>query len=279
MLPEIVLRFRRAEEIRRLAHAFHPLGQQIPDASVGGGPFIEEHLAGGVAHQLVDQVGRGVRSRELRRQEFPGAEVREAGDAPLRRQVHGGQVIGLALLQHALFQHGAGGDDPQHIPLHQALGQSRVLHLLADGHLVALAQQLGHIALVGVVGHAAHGRLLLGRPGPVPGGEGQVQLPGGGAGILVEHLVEIAQAEKQDAVRQFILDPVILLHHGGAFCHYRSSSPVKTALRLQVVLSVIRAFRKEPMRDLSPSRWISRLWLLRAVSRPGLSPSPSMRMR
>ena len=68
-----------------------------------------------------------------------------------------------------------------------------------------------------MIGHAAHGGLFFSGLAPIPGGEGQIQLPGSQLGILVEHLVEVAQTEKQDAVLIVLLDGVVLPLHGGQF--------------------------------------------------------------
>ena len=46
----------------------------------------------------------------------------------------------------------------------------------------------------------------------------------------------------QDAVRQLVLDPVVLLHHGGALGHYAHAPFSGSADRLQVVLPVMRTF-------------------------------------
>ena len=67
-----------------------------------------------------------------------------------------------ARVQQALLGQGAGRDDAHHVaPDHglgaALLGLGRVLHLLADGDLEALADQLGEIGLGRMHRHAAHG--------------------------------------------------------------------------------------------------------------------------
>ena len=100
-------------------------------------------------------------------------------------QPGGGAEVAAACLQGGVVQDGAGGDHPDNVALHQALGRGGVLGLLADGNLVALGDETGDVALGGVVGDAAHGHLLV--KGLVlilvPGGEGQVQLPGSRPGV------------------------------------------------------------------------------------------------
>ena len=74
-----------------------------------------------------------------------------------------------------------------------------------------------------MVGHAAHGGALLRiLHVPVPGGQRQIQLPGGQLRVLVEHLIKVAQAEEQQAVRVLLLDLVILLFHGRQLSHDNS---------------------------------------------------------
>ena len=151
-----------------------------------------------------------------------GGDVAESHARRLGVQVDAAEEVAGLVVQAGGVDDGAGGDHPDDVPLHQALGGGRVLHLLADGHLVALGDEAGDVGLAGVVGDAAHGDLLLRRLlvlAVVPAGEGQVQLPGGQAGIVGEHLVEIAQAEKQDGIRVVPLDLQILFHHGGQFRH------------------------------------------------------------
>ena len=74
-----------------------------------------------------------------------------------------------------------------------------------------------------MVGDAAHGRLFLLGLAPVTGGQGEVKFPGRQFGVLVKHLVKVAQPEHQDAVLVLVLDLLILPPHGGQFirclCH------------------------------------------------------------
>ena len=200
-------------------HGVQLLGEKFPDGAAGIGPGGEHRLPGGEAGQLVDHVGLGVIFKGGAA-EFAGGDVAEGHAAGVACQIHSADVVAAPLLQHGAFGDGAGGDDTDHVPLDDALGQGRVLRLLADGHLVALGDEPGDIALGAVVGDAAHGGALLRvLNGPVPGGQGQVQLPGSHLGVLIEHLIEIAQAEKQQAILIVLLDLVILSFHGGKLCH------------------------------------------------------------
>ena len=74
-----------------------------------------------------------------------------------------------------------------------------------------------------MIGHTAHGSLLLLGLGPVPGSQRQVQLFGRQLGVLVEHFIEVPQPEEQNAVLILLLDGIILPLHGGQFrclCHF-----------------------------------------------------------
>ena len=117
------------------------------------------------------------------------------------------------LIQHTAFQHGAGGDNADDVALDKPLCERRILHLLADGHLVPLRNQPGDIGLRAVERHAAHRRALL-LPAIAPG-EGQFQLPRGELCIVKKHFIKVAQAEKQKRVGILLLDLKILLHHRG----------------------------------------------------------------
>ncbi len=105
---------------------------------------------------------------------------------------------------------GAGGDHAGDLAAHQLLGELGVLHLVADGDLVSLADELGDVALGGMVGNSAHGQGdaidLLAR------GEGDLQLARGGDGVLEEELVKVAHAEEQQRGGMLFLDCGVLPH-------------------------------------------------------------------
>ncbi len=140
-------------------------------------------------------------------------------------EVHGGQGQGVAVaadagdkivqaaVQRFHFQGGRRRQDVGDLPAHEPLGQGRVLHLLADGDLEALAQQLGGIIFPGVVGNAAqrHRVLLV----LVARGQDHFQDGGGDPGVVEEHLVEIAEAEKKNGVGIAFFDLAVLAQHGG----------------------------------------------------------------
>ena len=105
---------------------------------------------------------------------------------------------------------GAGRDDAGDFARTIFLAILRVFHLVADGDLEALADQLGDVALGRVVGHAAHGNgdaLFL-----VARGQRDLQLARRDDGVLEKQLVEVAQAKKQQRVGMLFLDGSVLPH-------------------------------------------------------------------
>ncbi len=106
------------------------------------------------------------------------------------------------------------------LALHQLLGEPRVFHLLADGDLEALANELGNVVFRRVIGHAAHGNgdaLFL-----VARGQRDLQLARGDHRVLEEELVEVAQAEEQQRVGMLFLDRGVLPHQrSGRLAHGR----------------------------------------------------------
>ena len=163
--------------------------------------------------------------------ELTGRELAEGDAGAVPGEEDGADVVATLLGEHGAVRDGAGGDDADHVALHQALGQSRVLQLLADGDLVALGDELGDVTLGAVIGDAAHGRALFGiLDVPVPGGEREVQLAGGGDGVVVKHLIEVAEAEEEQAVAVLLLDLLILALHRGELSH-RTPLPFRTGPR------------------------------------------------
>ena len=226
-------RFRRVQPEAALSPVFTAavqlLGEKLHQAGVAVRPVGQHGLPGGIAAQLIIEMLVGVGAVKGGDGALAGGDVAEAHAGAGGVPVDGADVVVAPLLQHGGGHHRAGGDDADDVPIHQALGGGRILHLLADSHLVPLGDQPGDVGVGGVVGHPAHGGALILRLAPVPAGQGQLQLPGRQLGVLVEHLVKITQPEKQNAVRVQLLYAEILLHHGGV--HWRHGfSPVLSLL-------------------------------------------------
>ena len=222
--------------------AVEPEKQRVVDELAGNAVAAADDLRGAEPAQLRCNGLRTVADGDVKR---AGGHVAE-GQAEFPVQpVQAGHIVVFMLVEHTAFCDGAGGDDPGNVPVHQSLGQRRVLHLLADGHLVALGHQPGNVGIHAVEGHAAHGRLLLLGLAPVPGGQRHVQLLGGQSGVFVEHFVEVAQPEEQDAVLIAFLHFIVLALHGrqlGGRCGHGCISFSQSAIRpvrLQVVEPVM----------------------------------------
>ena len=187
--------------------------------------LVHHRLGRGEAPQLVEQGADPVRTGEHRGLGLAGGDVAGAQTRAGIVQIHAAQVVAALGAEAGLVDDGARGDDADDVPLHQPLGGGGVLRLLADGHLVALGNEAGDVGVGGVVGDAAHGDLVVEGLGLVlvAGGEGKIQLTGRRAGVGAEHLVEVAQTEKQDGVGILLLDLHILAHHGGELCHADTS--------------------------------------------------------
>ena len=189
------------------------------------GGLVHHRLGRGEPPQLVEQGADPVGAGEHRGLCLAGGHVAGAQSRAGIVQIHAAQIVAALGTEAGLVDDRTGGDNADDIPLHQSLGGGGVLRLLADGHLVALGDKTGDIGVGGVVGDAAHGDLLV--EGLVlvliPGGQSQIQLAGRRAGVGAEHLVEVAQTEKQDGVGILLLDLHVLAHHGSQLCHADTS--------------------------------------------------------
>ncbi len=174
-------------------------GQDL--ARAGGPDLVAKAVEAGGAVPLRDGelAGGGLQPRD--------AEARRAG-------LDGHQVGGLGRVEGGGLELRAGGDDPDDLALHDAPRRARVLHLLAEGHPEALADEAGDVGGGGVVGDPAHGdRVAV--PVLRSGGERDLESLRGDHRVLEEHLVEVAHAEEEERVRVLRLHAVVLLHGGG----------------------------------------------------------------
>ena len=152
-----------------------------------------------------------------------GRHVAERYACVLLIQENAAEEVAAPVVEAGAVDDRAGRDDADDIALDKALGERRVLGLLADGDLVALGDQAGDVGVARMVGDAAHRCLILRRLAAVAGRQRQIELARGELGILVEHLIEVAQAEKEDRILILFLDLQILLHHRRDLGHDSSS--------------------------------------------------------
>ena len=152
--------------------------------------------------------------RQLRDGELPGGDVRER-DARLRAARRDGrEVVVRARLQHPRLDHRAGRHHPRDLPPDDALAVG-LRDLLRDGDAMPLADEFRQIAVERVIGNARE-RNDLALP-HIALRQHDLQVAGGEAGVLVEHLVEVAEAVEEQRVGMTRLDLQVLL--ANCACH------------------------------------------------------------
>ena len=202
-------------------------------------PLTKERPEPGILEKVGGQDDlRGRQPLQLGQEHLIGAvalvgSIQLGDDEVARGPVHGGQAVPVALaddghqpvigliVEERGVQDGPGGDHADDLPLDQALGLGRVLHLLTDGHTISLLDEPGQVAVDGMVWHAAHGDAGLALGGGA-GREHHVHLPRRHLGVLAEHLVKITHAEHDERIGMLLLGRVVLLHHG---CESGQRSP------------------------------------------------------
>ena len=142
--------------------------------------------------------------------EFPRGNVdKSQGEAALPDDQGCKKVILLGI-EVLCVEDEAGGDHADHLALHHPLGEFRILHLLADGHLEPFFDQLRDVPGCGMVRKTAKGDgvffVLVSRR------QRDLEDPGGRHGILEEHLIEVAHPEEDDAVGVALLHIHVLAH-------------------------------------------------------------------
>ncbi len=130
--------------------------------------------------------------------------------------MHGGKKVVFAPRQHVVVHCHAGRHKLCYAAFHELFGELGVFELLAYGHALSGADELGQVAVEGVMGET--GKLdVLGRAVGAAG-EGYAQYFGGLDGIVGEGFVKVADAEQQYGVGMFCLHLGVLLHKR-CFCN------------------------------------------------------------
>ena len=120
------------------------------------------------------------------------------------------QIAALALDDRALGRRPR-REDAHHFSFDEAFGNRRIFDLIAKRDAKSMLDQLGDIAVGGVIRHAAHRRLVL---LPLAArGEDEIENRRGFLGILEKHLVKVAEAVEEDGVGDLPLDVEVLLEH------------------------------------------------------------------
>ena len=123
------------------------------------------------------------------------------------------EIVALSI-QHGIRQGRARGYNLHYVPLDHTLSFFGILHLFANCHLAAHLDQLGDVALHGVVGHAGQGHFARSFA-MVAGRQSQTEQLGRSAGVIVEHFVEVTHAKEQYGIPVLIFEVPILLHGRG----------------------------------------------------------------
>ena len=221
--PELIFQ-RDGHQTRRIALLFHQFDGALHVLFQVGGQLtavqragVHQHLAGMVAAQFGDDRRDDLFLLQFRDVGRAGGDIGKAETRRIPFDENARDVVVFIILQHAALDNRSRREHPDDIALDETLRLGGVLHLLADGDLVAFGDQPCHIAFVAVERHAAHGGALL--LTALFAGQRQVQLPRSRQGIVEEHLVKVADAVEQDLVLMLFFDLKILLHHGRQFRH------------------------------------------------------------
>ena len=125
------------------------------------------------------------------------------------------EILGF-FRQQVLFDDGAGGDDSHHVAPDQALDAPSLFHLLSDGDFVATLQQPAYVVRQRAIGYATHGQAHL--LGKASRGQDEAQFTGNRLGVVLEQLVEIAQAVEKQCVGMLLLESPVLAQHRRQLC-------------------------------------------------------------
>ncbi len=179
----------------------------------------EKHLARTQNQQLLTNAAFGVVTDKLGGAKLASRKIECGKSDGISGARHAGQKVVLFRVKMRIHRRSR-REHARDLALHQRLGQPRILHLLADGDLEALANQLGNVVVGGVIGHAAHGNgsaLFF-----VARGERDLQLARGDHRIFEEKFVEVTQAEEEERIGMLFLDRGILPHQRcGGLAHRR----------------------------------------------------------
>ena len=178
--------------------------------------FRDEKFAGRESRELGAQTG----GRNGGDGEFAGRNIRPGkAEIPFAAGFcHSGEIVMRAGIEQRVLGERAGGDEAADGAGDDGFAAAflrlrRVLRLLADGDLEALADEALQIGLVAVNGDAAHGNVLAQMLAALR--QRDVERARGRDGIVEEEFVEIAHPVEEERIRPGALDLQILRHHWG----------------------------------------------------------------
>ena len=159
--------------------------------------------------QLIDQLGGGeAGGKKTSRGQFHPGDSQPVVPRPGESR----QVVAFARVQQAIIGNCARGHDARHFALDQALGLTRVFHLVTDGDTETGPDQFTQIAFQLMMGKASHGDRVVPL---VTAGQCQTQHLGRRASVCMKKFVEIPHPKQQQCVPTGSFGILILLHHGG----------------------------------------------------------------
>ena len=137
--------------LRQLHAAAEFIAEGAHQSPVGIGPGAQDRLRRGKTPQFIDNMVRLALSGEGGQVGLAGSDVAKGNAAHGFVQIDAAQEVGGLILQTGGVDDGTRGDHADDIPLHKALGSGGILHLLADGHLIALGDETGDVSVGSVV--------------------------------------------------------------------------------------------------------------------------------
>ena len=171
--------------------------------------------------------------------EGAGGGVQECGAAFGPGEAEAGEPVVLLAFEHRFAEGYAGGEDFRDPPLHKlGLGELGVFELVADGYLIAGADELGKVGVYGVVREPGHLGIALFAVGAAR--EHDSQDFADGHGIIGIALVEVAHPIEQHGLRMLGLYGEVLFEQRGVFRCFRHCSEfllvdlVNSSLRIQI---------------------------------------------
>ena len=174
-------------------------------------PLVDQDLSGGDGlEELVEPRPVDFGEGELARRGVDEGEADVVLVAALGAPADGGEVVGPLRVEEAVVEGDARRHHLDDAALDDLPGVLRIFELLADGHPQPGGDELGQVAVEGVVGEAGEGDV---GGAPVRAlRERDAEHAADGLGVLLEGLVEVAHAEEQDGAGVALLDLVVLPH-------------------------------------------------------------------
>ena len=154
-------------------------------------------------------------------------------------------------VEHGRVGHGARRDDPGDVAVDQCPAAIGRADLLANGDFVTGRDEAGDVAIRGVMGDAGHGNADA--LAHLAAGEHDVQDARRDLRVLLERLVEIAEAKEEDGVGEAALDLEILAADRG-----RRRRCEACVARVGASLGVRRAALLAALGVKAPSRLLTR---------------------